>query len=106
MENISMDKVKKLAEEMKDEYVGYDKNRNVGKYTTYTIFLKKAGECRIERRDVTMTLTDDDIKSLLKQKGMTKALGNFEVETYSETCTVGIVKIIPLEKDNTVNEAV
>lgn len=88
--------IKELAQRMKDEYVG--KDSSIG-----TIFLKKSGECKTERRDVIMTLTTDDIEALLKQKGMSDALGNYLINTYSPNLTVGIVKIIPIETQD--NEA-
>ena len=99
-------KYKELAERMKDEYVGFGKTDNTGR--SNTVFLKKAGECSIERRDVTMTLTVDDIETLLKQKGITKALGVHEIDAYSGTYTVGIIKFVPIKKDKftEANEAV
>lgn len=100
-------KYKELAERMQDEYVGFDTTKTLARQNG-TVFLKKAGECTIERRDVTMTLTVDDIETLLKQKGITKALGVHEIEAYSGTYTVGIINFVPIKKDKftEANEAV
>jgi len=88
----------KLAKKMNDEYVGNGFD---------SIFLKKAGECSVEVRDVTITLTPSDIEAILKEKGISKALGTFEMDELYQDITVKVVKFTPIEskKKSKKNEA-
>lgn len=83
--------VSKLAEKMKDELVGFDTKSN-------TVFLKKAGEVSVLKRDITVEMTDADIEKLLKSKGLDATLGEYEIERFSGANTVRIVKFKPVEK--------
>ena len=93
----SKENYEKLAKKMKDRFVGIGNHEGDN-----TIFLEKAGECHLESRNIMLSITPEDIETMMKAKGLTKSLGTFEVVSQPSTFNVGIIKFIPLSK----NEAV
>ena len=97
MIEIGNESMRKLAEKVKDELVGYDPRSN-------TVFLKMAGEVKALKREIVMTLTDADIEKLLKTKGLDATLGDYEIKDFVESIVITTVKFEPVQKE--LNEAV